>query len=50
MPAPLLALRTLKAELACGLTEEQVTRLNEEEADWLVNGRYGVIQFALPPD
>lgn len=48
MPAPLLALRTLKAELACGLTEEQIARLNEEDADWLVNGRYGVIQFALP--
>jgi hypothetical protein len=50
MPVPLLALRTLKAELACGLAEEQVAHLNEEEADWLVNGRYGVIQFALPPD
>jgi AcrR family transcriptional regulator len=50
MPVPLLALRTLKAELACGLAEEQVAHLNEEEADWLVNGRYGVIQFALPPN
>ncbi len=47
-PAPLLALRTLKAELACGLTEEQVTRLDEEDPEWLVNGRYGVIQFAMP--
>ena len=47
-PAPLLALRALKAELACGLSEEQISRLNEEDADWLVNGRWGVIQFALP--
>jgi hypothetical protein len=47
-PAPLLALRTLKAELACGLTDKQVSRLNEEDPHWLVNGRWGVIQFALP--
>lgn len=46
-PAPLLALRTLKAELACGLTETQIHRLNEEDPQWLVNGRWGVIQFAL---
>lgn len=45
-PAPLLALRTLKAELAAGLTPSQIARLNAEEPDWLVNGRYGVIQFA----
>ncbi|MFL7840197.1 MAG: damage-control phosphatase ARMT1 family protein [Candidatus Promineifilaceae bacterium] len=47
-PAPLLALRTLKAELACGLTEEQVQQLNEQDPQWLVNGRWGVIQFTLP--
>jgi hypothetical protein len=47
-PAPLLALRTLKAELACGLAETQINRLNEEDPRWLVNGRWGVIQFALP--
>jgi uncharacterized protein with ATP-grasp and redox domains len=47
-PAPLLALRTLKAELACGLTESQIHRLDEEDPQWLVNGRWGVIQFALP--
>jgi uncharacterized protein with ATP-grasp and redox domains len=47
-PAPLLALRALKAELACGLTEEQIADLKNEDPDWLVNGRWGVIQFALP--
>ena len=45
-PAPLLALRALKAELAAGLSEEQIARLNVEDPDWLVNGRWGVIQFA----
>jgi hypothetical protein len=44
-PAPLLALRSLKAELAAGLTEAQIERLNREDPDWLVNGRWGVIQF-----
>ncbi len=44
-PAPLLALRTLKAELACGLKAEQIEHLNEEDPTWQVNGRWGVIQF-----
>jgi uncharacterized protein with ATP-grasp and redox domains len=47
-PAPILALRALKAELASGLTAEQVERLNREDPGWLVNGRWGVIQFAMP--
>jgi uncharacterized protein with ATP-grasp and redox domains len=45
-PAPLLALRALKAEVAAGLGMEQIERLDEEDAEWLVNGRWGVIQFA----
>ncbi len=45
-PAPLLALRSLKAEVAAGIQQEQITRLNEEDPDWMVNGRWGVIQFA----
>ena len=45
-PAPLLALRTCKAEVACGLTEAQIEWLNGEDGRWLVNGRWGVIQFA----
>lgn len=47
-PAPLLALRALKAELAAGLTEAQIARLNREDPSWEVNGRWGVIQFAQP--
>ena len=45
-PAPLLALRSLKAEVAAGLTQEQITRLNNDDPQWMVNGRWGVIQFA----
>jgi uncharacterized protein with ATP-grasp and redox domains len=44
-PAHLLALRTLKAEVASGLTEAQVGQLNAKDARWMVNGRWGVIQF-----
>ena len=45
-PAPLLALRTLKAETVAGLSQEQVDRLDERDPDWLVNGRWGLLQFA----
>jgi len=47
-PAPVLALRTLKAEVAAGLTRDQVSRLEAEDPDWLVDGEWGVIQFAGP--
>jgi hypothetical protein len=46
VPTRLLALRTLKAEVAAGLSQNQVDRLNETDPDWLVNGRWGLIQFA----
>lgn len=45
-PAPLLALRALKAEVAAGLNQEQIIRLDKEDPQWMVNGRWGVIQFA----
>lgn len=46
MPVSVLALRTLKSEVAAGLSSDQVAHLNEEDPDWLVNGEWGVIQFA----
>jgi hypothetical protein len=46
LPAPVLALRTAKSEVMVGLTPAQVERLDEEDPDWLVNGRWGVAQFA----
>lgn len=45
-PAPVVAARTLKAELIVGLRAEEIARLNAEDAEWLVNGKRGVIQFA----
>ncbi len=47
-PAPLVALRTLKSELASGLTPGKAEILFSEDPDWLVNGRWGIIQFFSP--
>jgi hypothetical protein len=47
-PAPLVALRTLKSEVAAGLQLEQVERLSHEDPEWLTNGQWGVIQFVEP--
>jgi uncharacterized protein with ATP-grasp and redox domains len=44
-PAPLVALRTLKAELAAGLQADQVEQLNRKDPQWLTNGQWGVIQY-----
>lgn len=46
-PAPLAALRTLKAELIAGLAPGRAEQLSREDPAWLVNGRRGVIQARL---
>ena len=49
-PTSLLALRTLKAEIACGIAAEQVERAKRENPHgWLVSGAYGVAQFLEKP-
>ena len=45
-PTPLVALRVLKSEVACGLQPEQPALLRQKDPEWLVDGRWGVIQFA----
>lgn len=45
LPAPLVALRTFKSEVAAGLAPEQIQALNEQDPRWLTNGKRGVIQF-----
>jgi len=47
-PAPLLALRTLKSELVVGLKKGQDETVSLEDPDWLVDGRWGLIQFYDP--
>ncbi|GAX15636.1 hypothetical protein FisN_3Hh108 [Fistulifera solaris] len=44
-PCPVCALRTLKAEIGCGMDAEQVKRAQELDDQWMVNGRFGVVHF-----
>jgi hypothetical protein len=46
-PAPLVALRTLKAEIIVGLRPGVAERLQAEDPSWLVNGKRGVVQASL---
>jgi hypothetical protein len=45
-PAPLLALRTLKSEVAAGFAPAQVAQLDENSPGWTTSGQWGIIQFA----
>ena len=47
-PAPFVALRTLKSEVATSLEPDQIEILNEQDPLWLTNGQWGVIQFVIP--
>ena len=44
-PAPLVALRTLKAELIVGLRPGEAERYQKQDPAWLTNGQRGVVQF-----
>jgi Damage-control phosphatase ARMT1-like domain len=44
-PCPICALRTLKAEIGCGMIMEQTNRAAALDPNWMTNGRFGVIQF-----
>jgi hypothetical protein len=46
-PAPLLSLRTLKADVIAGLSEGQGEMLGTIDKDWQVNGKFGMIQSSL---
>lgn len=43
-PAPLAALRTLKSELVCGLKLGQAEKVARVDPDWMINGRWGLVQ------
>ena len=48
LPAPVLSLRTAKADVMVGLEDgvaEEAARLDTE---WMVNGEWGVVQYASP--
>jgi hypothetical protein len=42
-------LRTLKAELGCGMGADKVAQARERDpSNWMVSGKYGVVQFLDP--
>jgi hypothetical protein len=45
LPAPLVSLRVLKSELVVGLQPDQVESADQQDPDWLVDGKWGQIQF-----
>lgn len=48
LPVPMVALRTLKSEVAVGIKPEVVTQVAQADSDWLTNGQWGVIQLVIP--
>ena len=44
-PCPVCALRTLKAEIGCGMAKAQTERASKLDENWQVNGRFGVVHF-----
>lgn len=44
-PTPIAAVRTLKAEIVCGMTVGQAEATALKDPEWMVNGQWGVIQF-----
>lgn len=48
-PAPLVALRTLKAELIVGLPVGRAEELKAQDRDWMIDGKRGLVQFKSMP-
>ncbi len=44
-PCAILALRTLKSEIAVGIPPQNIPA---HDPQWMINGRWGLVQFALP--
>jgi hypothetical protein len=46
LPAPLVALRTAKSEVMAGLPPGAAEQAAAQDPDWLVDGRWGMVQLA----
>jgi hypothetical protein len=44
-PCPICALRTLKAEIGCGMGADEIERASKLDDNWQTNGRFGVLHF-----
>jgi len=47
-PVPIVALRTLKSELVAGLAPGQAEDVCRKDPQWMVDGRWGMVQFYDP--
>lgn len=45
LPSPMVALRTLKSEVAAGIPTDAIAKLTKSDPNWLTNGQWGLIQF-----
>ncbi|XP_076463894.1 damage-control phosphatase ARMT1-like [Babylonia areolata] len=48
-PAPLCALRALKADTISGLRPGQAEQVGQEDEKWKVNGNWAIVSFCAPP-
>ena len=48
LPAPLLSLRTAKADVMVGLEAGKAEEIAVMDKNWMVSGEWGVVQFAQP--
>lgn len=48
-PSPLVTLRTVKADIVCGLKPGIAEERLAEDPNWMVVGKWGLIQFSNPP-
>jgi hypothetical protein len=46
-PCPVCALRTLKAEVGCGMEKDKVENAKSLDDNWSTNGRFGVVHFSM---
>jgi hypothetical protein len=46
-PCPVCALRTLKAEVGCGMEKEKVENAKQTDENWCTSGRFGVVHFSM---
>jgi uncharacterized protein with ATP-grasp and redox domains len=46
LPVPLVSLRVLKSEVVLGLQPGKAETLYQKDPEWLINGHWGIIQFA----
>ena len=45
LPAKSMVIRVLKSEIFLGMKSEENLRLSEMDDDWMINGKYGIIQM-----